>query len=132
MKRTQRDKVFAYIKKEYLVSPEYPWEKPDTAAVFRHKDNRKWFALVMDVGGDKVGLDSPDSIPVLNLKIDDPVLHDILTDRKGILPAYHMNKQHWITVRLNGDVPDRDVYGLIDASYLATVSKKKKPLNSGD
>ena len=123
--KSLKNKVFAYIKEKYLVSPEYPWED-NTAAVFRHKENRKWFALVMDVGGDKVGLDSSDVIPVLNLKIDDEIFHDLLTKQKGIIPAYHMNKRHWITVRLNGDVPEKNVFDLIDASFEATAPKRKK------
>ena len=44
-----RESVFEYIKKKYKVSPEYPWVKYDSNAVFRHTDNKKWFALVMDV-----------------------------------------------------------------------------------
>ena len=51
-----RDFVFGYIKKKYNVSPDYPWMKYDDNAVFRHSDNRKWFALVMGVRKDKLGL----------------------------------------------------------------------------
>ena len=51
-----RQTVFDYIKKKYKVLPEYPWRKYGGSAVFRHSDNSKWFALVMDVQGDKVGL----------------------------------------------------------------------------
>ena len=110
--KSLKNKVFDYINEKYLVSPEYPWED-NTGAVFRQKENRKWFALVMDVGGSKVGLESDDVIPCINLKIDDPVFHDLLVKQKGIIPAYHMNKLHWITVRLNGDVPEKNVYDLI-------------------
>ena len=127
MKKNLRDKVFAYIGEKYLVKPEYPWERDNTSAVFRHKDNRKWFALVMNVSGSKTGLESDEVIPVLNLKIEDPVFHDLLIKQKGIIPAYHMNKRSWITVRLNGDVPEKNVFDLIDESYLATASKKRKP-----
>ena len=42
-----REAVFAYIKKNYKTSPEYPWAKYDSNGVFRHSDNKKWFALVM-------------------------------------------------------------------------------------
>ena len=122
--KSLKNKVFAYIKEKYLVSPEYPWED-NTSAVFRHKENRKWFALVMDVGGDKVGLESPDVIPAINLKIDDEIFHDLLTKQKGIVPAYHMNKRHWITVRLNGDVKEKNVFNLIDASFEATAPKRR-------
>ena len=42
------------------------------------------------------------------------------------MPAYHMNKMHWITVLLNGTVPQERVFDLIDMSFLATASAKKK------
>ena len=44
----------------------------------------------------------------------------------GIMPAYHMNKMHWVTVLLNGTVPEKRVLELIDMSFLATASAKKK------
>ena len=49
-----KEKVFAYIKKKYKASPEYPWKRYTDNAVFRHGDNNKWFALVMEVSGDKL------------------------------------------------------------------------------
>ena len=54
--KSLKDEVFACIKKKYKVLPEYPWRKYDSNAVFRHADNKKWFALVMEVSGDKLGL----------------------------------------------------------------------------
>lgn len=127
MKRKDiKEKVFEYISGKYLVKPEYPWEKYDQSCVFRHKENGKWFGLIMDVRGDKVGLESPDVIYVMNLKIDDPIFHDLLVKQKGIIPAYHMNKKNWISVRLNGDVPEKNVFDLIDASFEATAPKRRK------
>ena len=121
-----RDKVFAYMKKKYKVSPEYPWAKYDSNAVFRHSDNKKWFALVMGVEKDKLGLTGDEYVDVINLKIDDMMFRDILVQTEGILPAYHMNKEHWITVLLDGTVDEDKVYDLIDVSYMATASKKKQ------
>lgn len=121
-----RETVFTYIKKKYKISPEYPWAKYDDNAVFRHSDNRKWFALVMRVGRDKLGLSGHEYVDVVNLKMDDMIFRDVLLREKGILPAYHMNKEHWITVLLNGTVEEDRVFDLIDASFLATASKKKK------
>ena len=83
MRKNLKDKVFEYISDKYLVKPEYPWEKYDRSCVFRHKENGKWFGLIMDVRGDKVGLDSSDVIYVMNLKIDDPIFHDLLVKQKG-------------------------------------------------
>ena len=50
-----RQTVFDYIKKKYKVLPEYPWRRYDSNAVFRHNDNKKWFALVMEMQRDKLG-----------------------------------------------------------------------------
>ena len=36
------------------------------------------------------------------------------------------NKQHWVTVLLDGTVTEEQVYELIDASFMATASAKKK------
>ena len=121
-----REAVSVYIKKKYKVSPEYPWRKYDSNAVFRHVDNNKWFALVMDVGGDKLGLETADYVSVINLKIDDMFFRDMLMGQDGIMPAYHMNKQHWITVLLDGTVPQDKIFDLIDTSFMATASSKKK------
>ncbi len=121
-----RDFVFEYIKKKYKVSPEYPWAKYDSNAVFRHTDNRKWFALVMDVQREKLGLSGEEYADVVNLKVDDMFLRDMLIRQDGIFPAYHMNKQHWISVLLDGTVPEEKVFEMIDMSYMTTASAKKK------
>ena len=121
-----RQTVFDYIKKKYKILPEYPWKRYGGSAVFRHADNKKWFALVMDIQGDKVGLASPDYVDVINLKVDDLFLRDMMIRENGIMPAYHMNKLHWISVLLDETVPKERVYDLIDMSYLATASAKKK------
>ena len=38
-----------YIFEVYGVTPDFPWESNPTFAVYRHSNNRKWFALVMDI-----------------------------------------------------------------------------------
>ena len=121
-----RETIFAYIKKTYKASPEYPWAKYDSNAVFRHSDNKKWFALVMGVEKNKLGLSGSEYVDVINLKIGDMVFRDILVQQEGILPGYHMNKEHWISVLLDGTVEETKIYDLIDVSYVATASKKKK------
>lgn len=121
-----REFVFDYIKKKYKVSPEYPWSKYDSNAVFRHADNNKWFALVMSVQKNKLGLSGDDYVDVVNLKMDDMFFRDIIIQEAGIMPAYHMNKLHWITVLLDGTVASEKVLDLIDMSFMATASAKKK------
>jgi predicted DNA-binding protein (MmcQ/YjbR family) len=121
-----RQTVFDYIKKKYGVSPEYPWRKYDGNAVFRHSDNNKWFALVMNVPRNKAGLPGADDADLINLKVDDMFFRDLILQEDGIMPAYHMNKLHWISVLLDGTVPEEKVFDLIDMSFLATASAKKR------
>ena len=111
---------------EYKISPEYPWRRDNTSAVFRHTDNHKWFALVMTVQGSRLGLADNTWTDVINLKIDDLFYRDLVLREEGILPAYHMNKMHWISVLLDGTVPDDQVCELVDISFLATASAKQK------
>ena len=115
-----------YIRKKYKVVPEYPWRKYDGNAVFRHADNKKWFALVMDVQREKLGFSGDEYVDVVNLKIDDMFFRDMIIREDGIMPAYHMNKMHWISVLLDGTVPEEKIFDLVDMSFMATASAKKK------
>ena len=121
-----REKINDYIKDQYGVEPEFPWPKYNEHAVYRHGDNKKWFALIMAVGRDKVGLEGDGNVDVINLKIDDIIMRDVIINEEGIMPAYHMNKLHWITVLLDGTVPESSVKSLLDISYNATASKRRK------
>ena len=121
-----RQEIIDYIFNEYSVEPDYPFPMDDITCVFRHTDNRKWFALVMAVEMDKLGLESPDTVDVVNIKVDDLFFRDMIIQEDGIMPAYHMNKIHRLTVLLDGTVPDERVYDLLDMSYMATASSKKK------
>ena len=62
-----------YILETYPCEANHPWIKYPNNEVFRHPGNRKWFALVMDVPKNKLGLAGSDVIDVVNLKCD-PIL----------------------------------------------------------
>ena len=114
---SMRDSIDSYINEQYGVEAEFPWERDDRSAVYRHKDNKKWFALIMDIGRDKFGLSGRGTVSVINLKTGDINLHEMLISENGIFPAYHMNKRKWITVLLDGTVPEENVRHLIDISF---------------
>ena len=121
-----RKTVFDYIKKKYKVFPEYPWRRYDENAVFRHTDNKKWFALVMDVQREKLGMSGKDYIDVVNLKIDDMFFRDMIIREDGILPAYHMNKLHWSSIILDGSVDEDVIEKMVRDSYDLTAPKRAK------
>lgn len=112
-----REEVFIWCRKQYGTEPDYPWADPN--AVLRHKDTRKWYGLVMEVARDKLGLPGDGAIRVLNVKCES-LLIGSLREKPGFLPAYHMNKENWITILLDGSVPAEEVESLLDMSYRMT------------
>lgn len=118
-----RQQIFDYVKIKYATTPDYPWL--DDNAVLRHSDNNKWYGLVMKVGRDKLRLSGDGAVDVVNVKCD-PVLAGYMRQQEGFHPAYHMNKEKWLTIRLDGSASDDDIKRLIDLSYELTAAKKKQ------
>ena len=118
-----RQQLFQWMKRRYGVEPDYPWA--DENAVLRHRDNNKWFALVMEVGREKLGMDGDGTAEIINLKCQ-PALIGSLRERNGFHPVYHMNKDQWLSVRLDGSVADDELKSLIDLSFELTQKKQKK------
>ena len=119
-----KQEFLAYCLDIYSTSPDYPFDEDFETAVFRHTDNRKWYAIVMRVSRRKFGIDSDEVIDVVNLKLPTEMLGSFGA-ADGVYPAYHMNKLHWISVLLP-DAPNDVVRFLLNASFEATKSSKKK------
>ena len=121
-----RKKIFEYIEKKYGVQPDYPFPNVPGVPVLRHTDNRKWFALIMNVPREKFGLSGRNRIDVINVKIGDALLVDLLVQQPGYFYGYHISRSNWISVLLDGTVPFEDICRWIDESYMVTASKQKK------
>ncbi len=117
-----RAELTRYIFDTYSVEPDYPFSDDNVSAVFRHAGNRKWFALVMNIPAQKLGLPSDARIDIVNMKCD-PVVIGSFRGLPGLFPAYHMSKENWITAALDGSAADETVKTLLDMSYQATAQK---------
>lgn len=111
-----KNELEAYITETYGVSAEYPWLRYPTYAVFRHKCNQKWSAVVMDIPRSKLGLNSEEKVSIMNVKCDFILIGSLL-EQKGFYPAYHMNKANWISVALDGSAEDETIKWLLDMSF---------------
>ena len=86
--------------------------------------------LVYKVGGKMFALSSPDDFPAtLNLKCDPERSLALQDQYAAIIPGYHMNKRHWITLTLDGSVPAPLVRELIDHSYALVAAALPKTRN---
>ena len=115
----RRTELFARIAELYGAEPEYLWHSAPNYAVFRHSENRKWFGIVMDVPAARLGLEGEGKIDILNVKVN-PEDALVLRLADGILPAYHMNKKNWVSVVLDGDIPDDMLLGFLEMSFQLT------------
>ena len=90
-------------------------------AVFRHCHHRKWFAVLMNIEAHKIGLNTTETIWVLNVKAK-PEEIGSLRMIKGVYPAYHMNKEHWLSLNL-AEIDETLLYELVDESFSWTFKK---------
>ena len=122
---SQANRLTQAILDHFQVKPDFPWEhsaRYQSYGAFRHRSNRKWFALIMNVTRDVLNKDGNTSlIDILNVKI--PLAQgDELRQIPGIYPAYHMNHKTWISVVLDETLPDEKILELIDTSYQLTTT----------
>jgi predicted DNA-binding protein (MmcQ/YjbR family) len=93
---------------EYILSmPNARLDYPFGEGVAVYKVHDKMFALV-----------SENKMPInLSLKCD-PQLSEVLREKyETVMPGYHLNKKHWNTLILSGQLPWEEVQALIRHSY---------------
>ena len=87
----------------------------------RHEYKEEWEAALFRIG-EKMGA------PIITLKVPPELSITMRNSHEGkIVPGYYMNKEHWISIYLNSDVPDELIASLIGTAYetvLHSLSKK--------
>lgn len=80
----------------------------------RHKTNRKTFALIFERQGHLW----------VNVKAE-PGWGDFWKSTYlAVVPAYHMNKRHWVSIILDGSMTEEQVFQLIAESHALTQPKR--------
>lgn len=110
-----------YIKNKYGDKLEFLWPKFPSNAIWRRKDNKKWYCLIISLPKNKLKLKGDEIAVIIDVRINDEDLKMI--DNISIFEAYHMNKKHWITLLLDSNLSDKTIFELIDKSYV--LAKKK-------
>ncbi|WP_414500780.1 MULTISPECIES: MmcQ/YjbR family DNA-binding protein [unclassified Zymobacter] len=110
--------VLEYAQQRFGTLPDYPWARYPDHAVLRHAAHRKWYGLVARIPGERLGLSTADTVEILNVKVRPEHVGGLLM-QDGIVPAYHMNKEHWVSVLL-AQVAMEEVITLLEDSYALT------------
>lgn len=107
---------FSETKAYFLQKPEAELDYPFGPAVAVFKIHNKMFATLSETEGK----------PFSNLKCDPEealMLRDLFPE---VIPGYHMNKKHWNTVELAGNLPRSEIERMIDNSYTLVVKSLPK------
>ena len=116
----QTKRIMTRVQEKYENQLEYLWEKSPDTAILRHENNQKWYAVLMKISWDKLEKGREGLVEAVNLKHDQ--VSDLLV-KKGIYPAFHMNKRYWISVPLDDSLSDEELLELIEKSWNLTLKK---------
>jgi predicted DNA-binding protein (MmcQ/YjbR family) len=84
---------------------------------------------VYKVAGKIFAILSPDDTPPsISLKCDPVFAIELRQEYLSVIPGYHLNKDHWNTVMLDGGVPDSELKKMISDSYEQVVNGLPKSL----
>ena len=121
-KSSQAKDIIKYVKNKYNDDLEYLWKKFPSDAIWRNKDNNKWYGLLMVLEENKLGIKSNRVVDVIDLRYQKESITDII-DNKNVFKGYHMNKNNWITIKLDESMDIKAIYELIDNSYNLSLKK---------
>ena len=121
-KSEQAKEIIKHIKEKYNDDLEFLWKKFNGNAIWRNKKNNKWYAALLIIPENKIGIDSDKIIEIIDLRYQKELIKELI-DNKKIFPGYHMNKNSWITIKLDGTIETQKIFELIENSYKISLEK---------
>ena len=116
-KAEQSVALIAYVREKYGDELEFLWDKFPDNAVWRRKDNKKWYGALLSVSRRKLGIPSDEIVEIVDLRIAPEEMENLI-DNTRFFPGWHMNKKHWYTIILDGTVSVDEICRRVDESYL--------------
>lgn len=121
-KSLQANEIIKYIKEKYNDELEYLWQKFPNNAIWRNKKNNKWYGALLVIKENKLGIESDKLVEIIDLRFQKENIHKII-DNNTFYPGYHMNKNNWITIKLDNSIETKKIFELIDNSYNLSLKK---------
>ncbi len=122
-KSREAKEIIKYVKEKYDDDLEFLWEKFSNNAIWRNKENNKWYGLLVVLPENKLGKEGNKKIEIIDLRYQKENVKEII-DNEKFFEGYHMNKNNWITIVLDGSVSLKEIYKLIDNSYELSLKRK--------
>lgn len=115
-KTKQAKQIIKYVKEKYNNELEFLWAKFPKYAIFRHKENKKWYAILISFEENKLGIEGNKIVDIIVLKNKQENIINLI-DNEKYFAGYHMNKRNWFTIKLDSGVTIKEIYDFIDESY---------------
>lgn len=113
----QTQEIIKYVHEKYGDELEFLWQKFSNNSIWRNKVNQKWYAVLLVVAKNKLGIESDEKAEIIDLRFDKHEALEFVSSNENVYPGYHMNKNNWITIILDGGMPTQQICELIDHSY---------------
>lgn len=115
-KTRQAEMAIEYVREKYGDEPEFLWAKFPDNAIWRRKDNSKWYGAILTVAGRKIGLETDKIVEILDLRMRAEDKNKILA-QEHYYPGWHMNKKSWYTIVLDSGISDDEIKLRLAESY---------------
>lgn len=108
--------VIQHVRNVYGDELEFLWEKSPNNAIWRRKDNKKWYGAILTIPKNRLGFDADELVEIIDLRIQPEKMEELLMG-ENYYPGWHMNKMHWFTMILDGSVETEEICERIRVSY---------------
>ena len=95
-----------------------PWTEPQYSMLVTFSVGGKWFCLL-----------DPDK-KFINIKGEPEKIQEIQAHYNGAFSAWHMNKEHWVGITLESDIPDSIIKELLKEAYILVAGHLPKKVRS--
>ncbi len=110
-----RQEIITYCLTYQNVYEDYPFSDTNWTCM-RHHENHKIFAWIFERNGNIW----------VNVKGTKGWLDFFREKYKSVVPGYHLSKEHWNSIILDGTVDPKDIEIMIQESYDITLAKRKR------
>ncbi len=110
----------------YDAEHDHTFEGDPSVNVYKRPDTKKWFAVTKNIGRRYLGLEGSGRIDILNVKLGSRLAAS-LRKQEGFMPGWRMDQDRWVTILLDGTVPDEEIWSYVDMSYeIASKAKGRR------
>lgn len=114
----QTNRIARLINERYQDEPEFAWTKFPGYGIYRNPNNKKGYALVMNIDKSKIAAGTGEA-EIINVKLNSEIIPALL-NKKGFYPSYHMQKKNWLSIILDDTLPDEEIMQYIIESHQFT------------